>query len=200
MASVPKAHPDAFVLKPAFGGCDVLQVDWGAVSLPHNQIFVLTSFAELALWLKKEGVMLAVKLTRTRVTRPAFYCRRKVIDRQVASCHRRRVCLDAHGRLSAEHSHLADSRQNADALTDLSVGVVIELPLRRAVTGQADVHDRLVVWIGFGKRRRARQVYRQLRRRSRDRCLHISRCRVYVLGKIKLQHEAAVSLAVIGSN
>ena len=125
MASEPKTHPDALVLEPVFGGRDVLQVHRGSVSLPHDQVVVLTRFAELALRLKKESVVFAVKLTRPCVTRPVFQCRGQVIDCQVASRHRRRVCLDSHGRLSTVHGDLANPRQNADALTDLRVSVVI---------------------------------------------------------------------------
>ena len=44
------------------------------------------------------------------------------------------------GRLRAEHRNLAHSGQNADALTDLGIGVIVELPFRCRVADQRYVH------------------------------------------------------------
>ncbi len=124
----------------------------------------------------------------------------QIFKRDVANRHRRRIGLDAHRRLRAVHRNLADAGQNADALADLRVGVVVELAFGGRVADQRDIHDRLIVRVRLGKRRRAGQIDGKLSLRARDCRLHVGGGSVQALREIELQHEAGVSLTVVGGH
>ena len=82
-------------------------------------------------------------------------------------------------------------------LPDLRAGVVIELPFSRRVAHQNQILNRLIIRVGFRKRRRARQIDRKLCGCPRDRRLNVGRRSVEALRKTKLQHEARVTLSIV---
>ncbi len=100
--------------------------------------------------------------------------------------------------MSAVYCNLADPRQNADALAHLSIGVVVELAFGGRIAHHRDVHDRLIVGVGFRECGRAGQIDGKLSLRPRDCCLNVGGSAVEALGEIELQHEAGMSLAIIG--
>ena len=93
-----------------------------------------------------------------------------------------------------------NARQNTDALADLRAAIIIELTARHRVAGQRDVHDRLIVGIGFGKRRRRRQIHRQAAGRLGNRRLHIGRRRIDAFAQGELKRQAGVALSALGSD
>src|SRR6266481_6191437 len=102
--------------------------------------------------------MRPIKLTCTRVTGAILDGIIQVVERNVANGHRGGVGFDPHRRLSSINSDLADAGEDADALTDLSIGIIVELSGRDGVTGKRDVKDRLIVGVRLGECGRAWQI------------------------------------------
>ena len=158
IAAHPEPHVDALVLHACLRAGDIFQVDGRAVAFADDQVVVLLGVVSCPCgWSRKlrcgpsnwpgAGVAGAV-LDRVG----------QIFQRDVADRHRRGIGLDAHRRLRAVDRNLAHARQNADALADLRVGVVVELAVRHRVADQRDVHDRLVVRVRLGERGRAGQI------------------------------------------
>ena len=176
---------------------DVLQIDRRAIDLADDQIVVLAGIGQLALRFEQEGSMRAVELPGAGVTCPAMDGVHQVVERQIASRHRRRICFYAQCRLRAVHGDLAHARQNADALADLGARVIPELPFGDAVAGKSDINERLVVRVRFAEGWWRWQVDWQLRFRLRDRGLHVGGGGINALRERELQDEAGVTLPAV---
>ncbi len=159
-----------------------------------------SALRQLSLRLQQERALRPVELTCAGVAGAVLDRGGQIFERDVADRHCRRVRLDPHGRLRAVHRNLAHARQDAEPLADLRVGVVVQLSFGDCVADQHQVHDRLIVRVRLGERRRTGQIDRQLSRGPRDRRLHVRGSAVEALGKIELQDEVGVSLGVVGSH
>ena len=121
----------------------------------------------------------------------------QVVDRDAARRQRRRVGLDADGGLRAVDAHLAHAGRMLMRWPTCVLAVVVELPVRHRVAGQRDVHDRLVVRVRLGERRRAGQVDREAAGRLRDRGLHVGRRGVDALVQDELERQARSAPGVL---
>jgi len=59
----PETHIDPFVLQALGRGCNILQKDRRAVSLPDDQVVVFVRRSELTLRLEQEAAMCAIELS-----------------------------------------------------------------------------------------------------------------------------------------
>ena len=123
---------------------------------------------ELALRLKKKRPIDAVELPGALIARSLANRGGEIVNRHSAHGQRRRVGLDSHRRLRAIHLHRAHAADDADALADLRVGQIVQLPARHGVAGERDIEDRLIIGIGLGEGRRAGQIDGELSRRAGD--------------------------------
>ncbi len=149
----PKAHTHALVLDRLLHRGNIAQINRRAIRRPDDQVAVFLRAGKLPLGPEQSSAALGVELPGTGVTRAALYRRRQIVERDAPRPHGRGIGLDPNRRLGAEHVDAGDARQNADTLADLRAGDVIELAARDRVTGQGDIHNGLVVGIGFGKAR-----------------------------------------------
>ena len=173
VATGPEAHRDALVLDGFPDVGDVAQVHGRALTRAHDEVPVRVDAVELAVGPEQRGARGRVELAGPGVAGAAADRRRQVVDRDAARPHRPRIRLDANGRLGAEDGDAAHARQDADALADLDVRVVVELAGGDRVARQRDVHDRLIVRVRLGQGRWRRQVDRQAAGGLRNRGLDV---------------------------
>ena len=179
------------------GGCHIAQVNRSAVRLSNNQPVILVCSHQLSLRLQQEAAMRTVELPGSGISGAVFDRVGQVFQGDIAGCHGRGIRFDANGRLCSVNSDLAHAWQNADTLADLRVGVVVKLPLRHRVADDGDIHDRLIVGIGFSKRGRTGKIDRQLPARARNGRLYVGGGAVEAFRKVKLQYEARVPLDIV---
>ena len=193
----PEVHRHALVLDRLPDVGDVAQVHGRAVGRGHHEALVGLDAVELPVGPEERGARGRVELAGAGIAGAAADGRRQVVDRDAPRPHRAGVRLDADRRLGAEDGHAAHPRQDADALADLDVPVVVELPGRDRVARQRDVHDRLVVRIRLGQGRRRREVDREAPGGLRDRGLDVGRRGVDVLVQGELEGQAHVPLGAL---
>src|SRR5260370_99199 len=130
VAAHPEAHVDSLVLNGLLNRSQVAQVDRRAAGISDDEVAVLLRTFQLALRAKYCCTRAAVQLARTGIAGAALDRRRKIIDRNPASPHRRWIGFDPNSRLGSKNVHARYTGQNADALAHLCGGVVGKLARR----------------------------------------------------------------------
>src|SRR5208282_6096990 len=97
------------------------------IALSDDEAVVLVGGHELSLRLQQESAIRAVELASPGVGSAVLDGIGQIFEGDIADRHFRRIGFNPHCRLSAVYRNLADPRQNADALANLSIGVVVEL-------------------------------------------------------------------------
>ncbi len=156
----PEVHGHALVLHGLPDVGDVAEVHRRAAARGHDQVLVGLDAVELPVRPEERRARGRVELARAGVARPRADGRGEIVDGDAPRPHRPGVRLDADRRLGAEHGHAAHPRQDADALADLDVRIIVELTHGDGIAGQRDIHDRLIVGIGLGVCRWRRQIHR----------------------------------------
>src|SRR5271157_498533 len=80
----------------------------------------------------------------------------EIFECEIANRHCRRIGFDPYRRFRAVHRNLADAGENADALADLRIPIVVELTFSRRITRDSEKQDGLIVGICFSEGRIAR--------------------------------------------
>ena len=170
------------------------------ILLSDDEAVVLLGGHELSLRLQQKSAMRAVKLAGAGIGSAILDGIGQIFESDIADRHLRRIGFDSHRRLSAVYGNLADPRQNADALTDLRICIVVELAFGSRIADHRDIHDRLIVRVSLRERGRAGQIDGKLSLRPRDGCLNVGSGTVEALREIELQHKAGKPLTIIGGN
>src|SRR5262249_19226185 len=135
--------------------------EWWAVLVTDNEVAVVSGIIQLALRTKQQCAGRVIELSCADRAGAVSDRGSQIIDGYAASPHGGRIGLDPDRRFRAEYANTAHAAQNADPLAHLRAGIVVELSRGHRVADQRNVHDRLVIGVSLGKRRRRRQVDRQ---------------------------------------
>ena len=109
------------------------RIDRSAVSGVYDKVSVRLCGFQLSLGAKQDSAAGTIKLACSCVACATSDRNCQVIHGYAASPHLRWISFDSDGGFRAVHGHSAHSRQNADPLTDLCAGIVVELATRDRV-------------------------------------------------------------------